>query len=263
VSVRTGVAGVVDGKPVTMTLRAKEGGRTDVEVVTDPQGNIVGPMTKDEASGLYSAPPQPTTPEGYRQPPTTVTEENGQTVVTPPPPVVIKKVYPKAQKESYASILSRKGIESASFDPDMLQMDYDGWALSGYHGGENPRDVDMRKKQFEKKEALNTLQSKYDKNNPWKLNSVVLGQADHRNAATYAKNDPATVVKDGVTYKSDPFGKMRRSDAQGIDDVGLLYTMIKMLDPGSVVREGEIYMVSSASPLMAQMEKLYGRVFAG
>lgn len=61
----------------------------------------------------------------------------------------------------------------------------------------------------------------------------------------------------------DSFGTGDYERADAARDVNLLYNFIKMMDPGSTVREGEIQLTSSASPFVDQMLQQYKKVKEG
>lgn len=61
----------------------------------------------------------------------------------------------------------------------------------------------------------------------------------------------------------DSFGSDDYERADPARDVNLLYNFIKMMDPGSTVREGEIQLTSSASPFVDQMLQQYKKVKEG
>lgn len=79
--------------------------------------------------------------------------------------------------------------------------------------------------------------------------------------AQYSNSDP---VK---TYTSvrDAYERMRESAAQqsGAGDLGLIYGYMKMLDPGSVVRESEFAMAAQAGSYGEQIQGLVSRVING
>jgi hypothetical protein len=45
-----------------------------------------------------------------------------------------------------------------------------------------------------------------------------------------------------------------------VDDLGLIYAYVKLLDPGSVVREGEIALARKATPLLSNLVMTYNRL---
>lgn len=52
---------------------------------------------------------------------------------------------------------------------------------------------------------------------------------------------------------------IRKAPKDGTGDLSLIYSFVKMLDPGSVVREGEIALSRSPTPLLEQLTQAYGR----
>jgi hypothetical protein len=79
--------------------------------------------------------------------------------------------------------------------------------------------------------------------------------------AQYSSADPVktyTAVRDG-------YERVRESAAQGTGagDMGLIYGYMKMLDPGSVVRESEFAMAAQAGSYGEQIQGLVGRVING
>ena len=147
-------------------------------------------------------------------------------------------------------------------------------------------DADKRKKELEayavkeglgasgaeKKETRQRFIDEYEKTSPWKKNSTILEQSDFRVASNRAQQDQSVVTADmrgvngslsqnAVGLRTD-ISSRKMKDAQGIADIGLLYTFIKMLDPTSVVREGEVYMAGAATPLVERAAKMYQNIFS-
>lgn len=60
----------------------------------------------------------------------------------------------------------------------------------------------------------------------------------------------------------DNIEKLASKGKGGIDDVAILYMLIKGLDPGSTVREGEVTLTQSASPLAQRISLAYQKAFS-
>ena len=63
----------------------------------------------------------------------------------------------------------------------------------------------------------------------------------------------------------DAFGKVEKAveNPSAAGDVALIFNFMKMLDPGSVVREGEFATAETAAGVPAQIRNLYNRVLTG
>lgn len=80
-------------------------------------------------------------------------------------------------------------------------------------------------------------------------------------AAQYANADPIKTY----TVVRDSYERVRQSAAQntGAGDMGLIYGYMKMLDPGSVVRESEFAMAAAAGSFGEQIQGLVTRIVNG
>lgn len=56
-------------------------------------------------------------------------------------------------------------------------------------------------------------------------------------------------------------GLKNKPNPNNSDDLALIYSYVKMLDPGSVVREGEIKLAQQATPLLGALVQKYHRLF--
>ncbi len=72
------------------------------------------------------------------------------------------------------------------------------------------------------------------------------------------------VVKDFSAVK-DAFGKVEAAtkDPSAAGDLALIFNFMKMLDPGSVVREGEFATAQNAAGVPQQVQNLYNRALTG
>lgn len=63
----------------------------------------------------------------------------------------------------------------------------------------------------------------------------------------------------------DAFGRLQASsqDTTGASDVAMVYAFMKMLDPGSVVREGEFATAENTAGIPDQIRQLYNRALTG
>lgn len=62
---------------------------------------------------------------------------------------------------------------------------------------------------------------------------------------------------------NDAFNRIQAIEATGAGDVALLYSFMKMLDPASTVREGEVAMAQQAAGVPATVMNLYNSVVKG
>ena len=90
---------------------------------------------------------------------------------------------------------------------------------------------------------------------------VVEKRADIKDEASLRKefNDQSKYFK-GI---SQSFGKVLATDPTAAGDVSLIFAYMKMLDPGSVVREGEQATAANAAGVPSRVMNLYNRVLTG
>lgn len=53
-----------------------------------------------------------------------------------------------------------------------------------------------------------------------------------------------------------------KKNPTNVDDLGLIYSYVKLLDPGSVVREGEVALARKATPLLQNLVMQYNRLYS-
>jgi len=59
------------------------------------------------------------------------------------------------------------------------------------------------------------------------------------------------------------FGKVKAASGTGVGDLSLIYAYVKLLDPGSVVREGEIKLSREPTPLLESLVMRYKKARTG
>jgi hypothetical protein len=74
------------------------------------------------------------------------------------------------------------------------------------------------------------------------------------------KNDE--VVK-ATTDLHQAITKIRKMPENGFGDIGLIYSYIKILDPGSVVKEGEVALSREPTPLLSKLQIAYSKAANG
>jgi hypothetical protein len=97
-------------------------------------------------------------------------------------------------------------------------------------------------------------------------------------AASRSDKKDAAGVKNAMDlrkeFQSDPIvkstkdvhqaiAKIREVPEDGTGDLSLIYSYVKILDPGSVVREGEIALAGKPTPLLQKLQMQYKRLAAG
>jgi len=70
------------------------------------------------------------------------------------------------------------------------------------------------------------------------------------------------VVKD-THQLAEAVAKIRKTADTGTDDLALIYSFVKILDPGSAVREGEIKLAGTPTPLLIELQQKYKRAVGG
>lgn len=81
-------------------------------------------------------------------------------------------------------------------------------------------------------------------------------------SSTVAKLDEKLKYSQGV-YNLESFKEAVKSNPSGTLDVGLIYDYIKALDPNSAVREGEVDLITKASPFLQNVTNLPAKVTKG
>lgn len=92
------------------------------------------------------------------------------------------------------------------------------------------------------------------------LNAKDLVQTEMALADDFEK---ATGTQHQALLAYDNIEKLAKKGKGGIDDVAILYMLIKGLDPGSTVREGEVNLTQSANPLAQRIALAYQRAYQG
>jgi hypothetical protein len=67
----------------------------------------------------------------------------------------------------------------------------------------------------------------------------------------------------GYTEVSDAYRRVKAAGNDGAGDIALIYGYMKMLDPGSVVREGEFATASNSAGIPATIQNLYNKALSG